>query len=64
MNRKMNKTVYAITAAALFAFMATAAFAAPSAKYDAKAMIGHGSLTVEEVRATNNPDGVSFDFAY
>jgi hypothetical protein len=32
--------------------------------YDAKAMIGHGSLTIEEVRATNNPDGVSFDFAY
>jgi len=27
---------------------------------DAKALVGKGSLTVEEVRATNSPDGIVF----
>ena len=30
----------------------------------AKALVGFGSLTVEEVRATNNPDGISFEFEF
>jgi len=31
--------------------------------WSAKAGVGKGSLTIEEVRATNSPDGIEFDFA-
>lgn len=30
--------------------------------YEAYAGVGRGSLTIEQVRATNSPDGISFDF--